>query len=60
MNSEELCDEEKSYHEWVANNLGFVKDHKDCVRVMQTLYIQGFAAGFNHKKKISAQEHLQK
>lgn len=55
-----MCDEEKSYHEWVANNLHIIRDNKGCVKIMQQLYMAGFAAGFVHKNKISAEEHLQK
>jgi hypothetical protein len=56
----ELCDEEKSYHEWVANNLDFIQNNKQHIGVMKKLYMQGFAAGFQHKQKITAQEYLQK
>lgn len=59
-NEEELCDEEKSYHEWVANNLEFMQQNKNHIGVMKKLYISGFAAGFLHKQKITAQEYLQK
>ena len=58
--NEEICDEEKSYHEWVENNLHVIRDNKNCVKIMQQLYMAGFAAGFVHKDKISAKEHLQK
>jgi len=57
---EEMCDEEKSYHEWVSKNITFIRDHKDCVKVMQKLYIDGFAAGFVHRGQINAEEQLQK
>jgi hypothetical protein len=56
----ELCDEEKSYHEWVANNLDFVQKNKAHISVMKKLYMLGFAAGFQHKQKTTAQEYLQK
>jgi len=56
----ELCDEEKSYHEWVANNLDFMQKNKAHISVMKKLYMLGFAAGFQHKQKITAQEYLQK
>jgi hypothetical protein len=56
----ELCDEEKSYHEWFANNLHYIQQNKNHVSVMKKLYMAGFAAGFVHKQKLSAQEHLQK
>lgn len=55
-----MCDEEKSYHEWISNNLNFISQNKECVRVMQKLYMEGFAAGFIHRDKINAQEQLQK
>jgi hypothetical protein len=56
----EMCDEEKSYHEWVAQNLDFIQNNKQHVGVMKKLYMVGFAAGFEYKKKMSAQEYLQK
>lgn len=58
--NEEICDEEKSYHEWVSNNIHIIRDNKNCVKVMQQLYMAGFAAGFIHRDKINAQEQLQK
>jgi hypothetical protein len=60
MNDQDLCDEEKSYHEWVAKNIPFIRNNKDCVKVMQQLYVAGFAAGFVHRDKINAEEQLQK
>jgi hypothetical protein len=57
---EEMCDEEKSYHEWVSKNLEYLSQNKQHVSVMKKLYMEGFAAGFEHKKGISAQEYLQK
>jgi hypothetical protein len=57
---EEMCDEEKSYHEWVANNLEFMQQNKSHISVMKKLYMAGFGAGFDYKKKLSAQEYLQK
>jgi hypothetical protein len=56
----ELCDEEKSYHEWVAQNLDFIQNNKQHVGVMKKLYMAGFAAGFSYKKKVTAAEYLQK
>lgn len=58
--SEEMCDEEKSYHEWVAKNIQFIGQHKSCIQIMKKLYMEGFAAGFVHKQVISAEEYLQK
>jgi hypothetical protein len=56
----ETCDEEKSYNEWVSQNLEFIQNNKQHIIVMKKLYIQGFAAGFKHKLKYNAQEILQK
>lgn len=60
MINEEICDEEKSYIEWVSKNLDYIRRHKDSVSVMQKLYMDGFAAGFVHRDKINAMEQLQK
>jgi len=60
MNEEELCDEEKSYNMWVVDNLYYIRDNKDCIRVMKKLYMDGFAAGFVYKQQITAEEQLQK
>jgi len=57
---EELCDEEKSYHEWVANNLEYLQNNKQHVSVMKKLYMEGFAAGFQYKKELQAKDWLQK
>lgn len=57
---EEMCDEEKSYHEWVANNLEFMQQNKSHISVMKKLYMEGFAAGFVHRNKVNAEEQLQK
>lgn len=57
---EDICDEEKSYHEWVANNLEYIQNNKQHVGVMKKLYMQGFAAGFQFKKELQAKEWLQK
>jgi hypothetical protein len=56
----ELCDEEKSYHEWFSQNLQYIQQNKSHISVMKKLYMAGFAAGFQHKEKINAQEYLQK
>lgn len=58
--SEEVCDEEKSYHEWVSKNLEYIQQNKQHIGVMKKLYMEGFAAGFVHRNKVNAQEQLQK
>lgn len=58
--SEEVCDEEKSYHEWVSKNLEYIQQNKQHIGVMKKLYMEGFAAGFVHRNKVNAKEQLQK
>ena len=58
--SEEVCDEEKSYYEWVSKNLEYIQQNKQHIGVMKKLYMEGFAAGFVHRNKVNAQEQLQK
>lgn len=58
--SEEVCDEEKSYYEWVSKNLEYIQQNKQHIGVMKKLYMQGFAAGFVHRNKMNAEEQLQK
>lgn len=60
MIEEELCDEEKSYHTWVANNLEYIQQNKNHVTVMKKLYMEGFAAGFQYRKELQAKDWLQK
>ena len=55
-----LCDEERSYYEWVSNNLSFINQNKQSVNVMKKLYMEGFAAGWQNKKEFQAKEWLQK
>lgn len=55
-----MCDEEKSYNDWVKNNLTYINQHKQSIIVMKKLYMEGFAAGFVHRDKINAMEQLQK
>lgn len=57
---EELCDEERLYHEWVSNNISYINSHKSCIETMKRLFLAGFSAGYVYKKKIMAEEQLQK
>lgn len=59
-NYSEECDEEKSYYEWVRNNALYIRDHKQHIAVMKKLYMEGFAAGFQYKKELQANDWLQK
>lgn len=59
-NDDYICDEENSYNEWIKNNIVYVGSNKQHISVMKKLYMDGFAAGFVHKRKISAEEQLQK
>lgn len=57
---DELCDEEKSFHEWLKNNTSYVSQNKHSISVMKKLYLAGFAAGYMYKQSIRANEYLQK
>ena len=61
QNFEDLCDEDKSFLLWVRKmnkmlNYMYNDDYKD----LRDAYISGFVAGFQHQRKISAEEQLQK
>ena len=60
MDDEFLSDEEKSYNEWVSNNLPFLSQHRQFIQYMKKIYIDGFVAGYVHHNKINAQIQLQK
>lgn len=57
---EELCDEERLYHEWVSNNISYINGHKFCIETMKKLFLAGFSAGYTYKRKYNAEEQLQK
>lgn len=59
-NDQDLSDEEKSYHEWVSKNLEYLSQNKQHVNVMKKLYMEGYAAGWQQKKKYNAMEWLEK
>lgn len=52
-------DEEKSWLNWAKKNQDFLEefDHLSSVRL---IYMNGFANGFEHKRKISFEEMMQK
>ena len=58
--TEELSDEEKFYYDWVKNNLEYINQHKNSIEVMKKLYMAGFGDGFTYRRKMTAQEELQK
>lgn len=57
---DDMCDEEKSYHEWVSKNLHFINLNKDHIKVMQKVYMDGFAAGFMYKNHQLYSNQMQK
>ena len=57
---QEICDEERSYNDWVADNLEYINQNKAHITVMKKLYMDGFAAGFIHREKTNLMEQLQK
>lgn len=55
-----ICDEEKSYNEWVKQNIAYIGSNKQHISVMKKLYMDGFAAGFVYKQRLNAESQLQK
>jgi hypothetical protein len=53
----DICDEEKSFVLWAKDNRQFIGENS---RLLKTVYMQGFAMGFDHKRKISHEEAMQK
>jgi hypothetical protein len=60
MDDDFMCDEEKSYNEWVSHNLTFLSKHRQFIQYMKKIYMDGFAAGYVHRDRINAQAQLQK
>jgi hypothetical protein len=56
-NWDELCDEEKSFLQWI-NNQDEINDR--LFDILKDVYMQGYAAGFQARLKYSSDEHLQK
>lgn len=56
-NWDETCDEEKSFNTWFYQNSEI--DDK-IITLLKEVYMQGYAAGFEAKRKHSAAEQLQK
>ena len=55
-----ICDEEKSYNEWVKQNIAYIGSNKQHISVMKKLYLAGFASGYEYYRKIKLEEQLQK
>lgn len=60
-NWDELCDEEKSFNNWLnENNSELNKINHTILDLCKMIYMQGYAAGFDARGKHSAEEQLQK
>lgn len=60
-NWDELCDEEKSFNNWLdENNSELNKINHTILDLCKMIYMQGYAAGFDARGKRSAEEQLQK
>jgi hypothetical protein len=53
----DICDEEKSFVLWAKDNRYFVGENS---RLLKTVYMQGFSMGFEHKRRTSYEEQMQK
>lgn len=69
-NWDEMCDEEKSFDAWFAQNNNnlfqfwikhpYREINDKIINVLKTAYMQGYASGFQAKLKYSSDENLQK
>ena len=61
-NWDELCDEELSFNKWISSNgySIFLDINGQLKEILKTVYMQGYASGFQSKLKYSSDEHLQK
>lgn len=53
----DICDEEKSFVLWAKDNRQFVGENS---RLLKAVYMQGFSMGFEHKRRTSYEEQMQK
>ena len=53
----DVCDEEKSFVFWAKDNRQFIGENS---RLLKTVYMQGFSMGFEHKRRKSYEEEMQK
>ncbi len=53
----DICDEEKSFVLWAKDNRQFVGENS---RLLKTVYMQGFSMGFEHRRRITHEEAMQK
>lgn len=63
QNFEDFSDEDKSFSTWIfsINPDKFLQYvYNNNIKDLKNSYVAGFAAGLQHKQKISAQEQLQK
>jgi hypothetical protein len=58
-NLEEECDEEKSWVNWAKDNRDFFEEF-DHIETMKEIYKIGFGNGFDHKRKMTYDEIMQK
>lgn len=61
-NWDELCDEEKSFDVWFTQNGNEIYKEIDSriIDLLKNVYMKGYAAGFEARRKYSAEEQLQK
>jgi hypothetical protein len=53
----DICDEEKSFVLWAKDNRQFIGENS---RLLKATYMQGYAMGFDAKKKYTYEEQMQK
>lgn len=58
--SDFLSDEEKILVEWIGKNKDFVNKNKDILHIISYCFLQGFANGYEYKKRYTLEELIQK
>lgn len=62
-NSDDLCDEEKSFNSWFADHgaaLSMQINGDSPMNLFKVAYMKGYAAGFQAKLEYKSKEYLQK
>lgn len=60
LSPEDICDEELSFIYWARDNRENIEDNLEHFDLIKQSYMQGFGAGFAHRRKVSHLEQMQK
>lgn len=60
LSPEDICDEELSFIYWAKENRDNIEDNLEMFDIIKQSYMQGFGAGFAHRRKLTHGEQMQK